>query len=148
MSEPTNKKLYAKVKAEAKRKFDVWPSAYASSWLVKEYKRRGGKYKGSRSKKSRSRSKKSRSRSRKSRSRSRKSKGGLTQWHKEKWIDVCQLPKKVPCGRSKSNTRKYPYCRPSVRVNSTTPKTYKEFSKAELKSRCSRKRRSPSKRVT
>jgi len=41
---PTNKELYARVKAEAKRKFDTWPSAYGSAWLVKEYKRRGGKY--------------------------------------------------------------------------------------------------------
>ena len=44
---PTNKKLYASVKAAARKKFKVWPSAYASSWLVKEYKRRGGKYSGS-----------------------------------------------------------------------------------------------------
>jgi len=41
---PTNKKLYARVKAEAKKKFDRWPSAYASAWLVKEYKKRGGGY--------------------------------------------------------------------------------------------------------
>lgn len=44
--EPTNKALYARKKAEAKRKFDVWPSAYASAWLTKEYKKAGGKYKG------------------------------------------------------------------------------------------------------
>ncbi len=44
--EPTNKALYNRVKAAAKKKFDVWPSAYASSWVVKEYKKRGGKYKG------------------------------------------------------------------------------------------------------
>ena len=42
---PTNKELYARVKAEAKQKFDVYPSAYANGWLVQEYKRRGGKYK-------------------------------------------------------------------------------------------------------
>lgn len=42
---PTNPELYAKVKAEAKRKFDVYPSAYANGWLVQEYKRRGGEYK-------------------------------------------------------------------------------------------------------
>ena len=42
---PTNPGLYARVKAEAKRKFDVYPSAYANAWLVREYKRRGGKYK-------------------------------------------------------------------------------------------------------
>ena len=43
--EPTNKALYNRVKAEAKKKYKVWPSAYASGWLTKEYKRRGGKYK-------------------------------------------------------------------------------------------------------
>ena len=48
---PTNKKLYAKVKAEAKKKFDVWPSAYGSAWLTKTYKARGGKYSGSKSNK-------------------------------------------------------------------------------------------------
>jgi len=42
---PTNKELYARVKAEAKRKFDVYPSAYANAWLVREYKSRGGTYK-------------------------------------------------------------------------------------------------------
>lgn len=42
---PTNPKLYARVKAAAKAKFDVYPSAYANGWLVAEYKRRGGKYK-------------------------------------------------------------------------------------------------------
>lgn len=41
---PTNKKLYARVKAEAKRKFKVYPSAYANGWLVKTYKARGGRY--------------------------------------------------------------------------------------------------------
>ena len=41
---PTNSKLYARVKAEAKRKFDVYPSAYANAWLVREYKKRGGGY--------------------------------------------------------------------------------------------------------
>jgi len=42
---PANPKLYASVKAAAKAKFDVYPSAYANGWLVQEYKRRGGKYK-------------------------------------------------------------------------------------------------------
>ena len=41
---PTNPTLYARVKAEAKRKFKVYPSAYANGWLVKTYKARGGKY--------------------------------------------------------------------------------------------------------
>jgi hypothetical protein len=42
---PTDPALYARVKAEAKAKFDVYPSAYANAWLVREYKKRGGGYK-------------------------------------------------------------------------------------------------------
>lgn len=41
---PKNPKLYARVKAEAKKKFKVYPSAYANGWLVREYKKRGGTY--------------------------------------------------------------------------------------------------------
>jgi len=41
---PTNPALYSRVKAEAKRKFDVYPSAYANAWLVRTYKKRGGGY--------------------------------------------------------------------------------------------------------
>jgi hypothetical protein len=41
---PTNPKLYAQVKAETKRKFDVYPSAYANAYLVRTYKKKGGKY--------------------------------------------------------------------------------------------------------
>ena len=44
MNVPVNKALYARVKAEAKRKFKVYPSAYANAWLVREYKKRGGGY--------------------------------------------------------------------------------------------------------
>lgn len=43
-NEPTDKKLYARVKAAAKKKFKVTPSAYSSAWIVREYKKRGGKY--------------------------------------------------------------------------------------------------------
>ena len=43
-SKPTNPKLYASVKAAAKKKFKVYPSAYANAWLVREYKKRGGGY--------------------------------------------------------------------------------------------------------
>jgi hypothetical protein len=45
MSEPANPRLYANVISAAKRKFDVYPSAYANGWAVQEYKRRGGTYK-------------------------------------------------------------------------------------------------------
>lgn len=41
---PKNPSLYARVKAEAKKKFKVYPSAYANAWLVRTYKKRGGTY--------------------------------------------------------------------------------------------------------
>ena len=41
---PKNKALYARVKAEAKRKFKVSRSEYANAWLVRTYKKRGGTY--------------------------------------------------------------------------------------------------------
>jgi hypothetical protein len=183
VSVPTNKALYARVKAEAKRKFKVWPSAYASGWLVKEYKRRGGKYrvtskkrrkstkkrrksskkrrksskKRRKSTKKRRKSSKKRRKSTKKRSKApkktrRKSKrsvqSGLGRWFAEEWINVCKLPKIVPCGRNKAKWKNYPYCRPRRRINKGTPKTARELSKAEIDRRCKRKRSSPKKRVT
>ena len=50
MNVPVDKKLYARVKAAAKRKFPVYPSAYANAWLVREYKKRGGTYRVERKK--------------------------------------------------------------------------------------------------
>ena len=44
-STPSDPKLYARVVQAAKNKFDVYPSAVANSWVVQEYKRRGGTYK-------------------------------------------------------------------------------------------------------
>ena len=45
--DPADKNLYNRIIAEAKRKFDTYPSAYANGWVVQEYKRRGGTYKAS-----------------------------------------------------------------------------------------------------
>ena len=45
-SNVANPSLYRKARAKAKAKFDVFPSAYASGYMVQEYKRMGGKYKG------------------------------------------------------------------------------------------------------
>jgi len=122
---PTNPTLYAKVKREAKRKFDVWPSAYASGWLVREYKKRGGKYSGSR--------KASRSK-------------GVGRWFREKWINVCELPKKVACGRSQTGKR-YPYCRPSKRISKKTPRLASSLSAAQIKKFCKEKRKNPKRKM-
>ena len=45
-STPKNPSLWSSVKAEAKSKFDVYPSAYANAWAAKEYNERGGKWSG------------------------------------------------------------------------------------------------------
>jgi hypothetical protein len=56
--------------------------------------------------------------------------GGLKQWFAEKWVDIKTGEE---CGRSgkDKNGRPYPACRPSRRVNSTTPKTTSEMSSSE-----------------
>ena len=41
---PTNPALWSRAKAAAKKKFKVYPSAYANAWLVRTYKKRGGTY--------------------------------------------------------------------------------------------------------
>lgn len=42
---PTNPKLWSQAKALAKKKFDVYPSAYANGWAAKWYKSKGGSWK-------------------------------------------------------------------------------------------------------
>ena len=70
----------------------------------------------------------------------RKTKKGLAlkRWFKEDWRD--QRTGKA-CGRSKGEKRGTPYCRPSKRISSKTPKTSKEMTSAEKKSRISQKKR-------
>ena len=46
---PNDPALYSRCKSEAKKKFDVWPSAYGSAYLVKLYKSRGGTFRKSNS---------------------------------------------------------------------------------------------------
>ena len=57
----------------------------------------------------------------------RKTKSGLAlkRWFKEKWKDE----KGNPCGSSKNKRTKV--CRPSSRVNSKSPKTWSQMTKAE-----------------
>jgi hypothetical protein len=139
---PTNKELYMKVKSLAKKKFQVWPSAYASSWLVRRYKKLGGEYIKTSSTKStimKFSTKKS----------SDLRKTGLSRWFEEEWIDVCQLPKIVSCGRknSRKSKRKYPYCRPLYKISSKSPLLASSLSSDDIKKRCEQKRKSPNKKV-
>lgn len=63
MSDVINKKLYEKVKSDADKIYSK-SSAYKSGWIVKEYKKRGGRYKGD------------------------KNNDGLSRWFKENWKDI------------------------------------------------------------
>jgi hypothetical protein len=70
----------------------------------------------------------------------RKTKEGanLKRWFKEKWVDV-RTGK--PCGRGEGEKRGTPYCRPSKRVSRETPKTSKEMTASEKRSRISQKKK-------
>ena len=125
-NKPLDKELYKKIVDMGRKKFKVWPSIYASTWVVKEYKRLGGRYSGKKS-----------------------DKDGLQRWFREEWINVCELPKKVKCGRPNANLKnwkkEYPYCRPIYKITHNTPKTVSEFSKKQLKNLCKTKRENPMK---
>mgnify|MGYP001294892458 FL=1 len=103
----TNPKLYNEVMREARLKFKRFPSIYASSWIVREYKKRGGKYIGSKN----------------------KEKTGLKRWYKEQWIQVIPYLKngeKIICG---SNNKDGKACRPLIRKGKNTPITLEELKK-------------------
>lgn len=110
---PRDMTLYNSVKKMASKKFKSPSGIYRSSWIVKEYLNRGGKY-----------------------SSNKKETSGLTRWFKEKWVDISRPIKNSKgkvigyksCGRKTQSNNKYPLCRPSKRINKKTPKTYKELS--------------------
>ena len=118
--QPINKALYNYVKQLAKKKFKSKSGIYRSSWIVKEYKKRGGRYSGKKS-----------------------SSSGLKRWYKEKWVDLNRPIRNSKgkiigyksCGRKsvKGSRDKYPLCRPSKRVNRGTPRTYHSISTKSIK---------------
>jgi len=44
-NKPTNPSKWSCYKSQAKKKFDVYPSAYANGWAAKQYKAAGGGWK-------------------------------------------------------------------------------------------------------
>lgn len=101
---PTNPRLYEAVKREAKSRFARWPSAYASAWLSREYRKRGGSYKG------------------------KKRSAGVDRWMREEWVQVVPYltdGTRVACGARRDAKA----CRPMRRVSSATPLTLPELVK-------------------
>ena len=70
----------------------------------------------------------------------RKTKKGLAlkRWFKEDWKDV-RTGK--ACGRRKGEKRGTPYCRPSKRVSSKSPKSTSDMSASEKKRKVAEKKR-------
>jgi len=97
-NKPNNPSLWKQAIAEAKKKYRVYPSAYANGYAAQWYKKRGGTW---------------------------KTEKDLRDWFDEKWVDISR-PKKgggyEPCGRrtegmSESDyRRKYPKCVPASRA--------------------------------
>jgi hypothetical protein len=148
MNEFLDQVLHQQIVKEAKTKFKVWPSAYASGWVVRTYKERGGKFKSHKNNKNKPSI----------------SASPLARWYREEWINVCQYletKEYKACGRStnsknsknpkNSKNSKYPYCRPRYRISSKTPETMGEIlekeGRKELERRCQRKRQHPELRI-
>ena len=112
---PLDPDLYATVVEEAKTRFAVWPSAYASGWVVKTYKERGGRYGGGAGG-------------------DRKARTGLTKWFGEEWVDLSrpihkggELVGYEPCGRKRSDDpADYPKCRPLKEALRMSPSEVKD----------------------
>ena len=103
--------LYLKVVEDARARFKRYPSVYASMWIQREYKKRGGGYRGRRP----SRQK------------------GVTRWLAEKWVQVIPYlttGKVVACGAPNRHTKA---CRPLVRISDKTPVTIPELLKVHSK---------------
>ena len=107
-------KLCPKGKAAAKRKFDVYPSAYANMYASAVC---SGKIKPG--------GKKKKKKKKTGGIIQLKSGGGLRKWVSEKWVDI-GAPKKdgkfQPCGRknAKKSKRKYPKCVPLAKAQRMT----------------------------
>ena len=104
MDKAKSKELYEQVKEDAKKKFKAFPSAYASIWIQREYKKRGGEFTKDKEKDSK-----------------------LNDWIKSRWIQVLPLLKEgkiIECGDKNKETKA---CRPSIRINKDTPITIQEL---------------------
>lgn len=108
MMTPTDPTLYAKIKTLANTKFLAKTSIYKSAWIVREYKKQGGKFREPKDPDQ-----------------------GLTRWFKEKWVDVNRPGQ--PCGRTQATTKGvYPLCRPTKKVTEKTPVLLNKLSRVEV----------------
>ena len=130
--QPKDKELYAKTKEKAKKKFKVYPSIYANSWLVSEYKKAYAKKHGE---------------GKEAYTGEKPKDSGLPKWFDEEWIDLSKSnpdkDKWVQCGRPKANQKKsdwkkdYPKCYPKSKAK----KLWKEGGQKAFDDAVKRKRK-------
>ncbi len=130
--QPKDKELYAKTKEKAKKKFKVYPSIYANSWLVSEYKKAYAKKHGE---------------GKEAYTGKKPKDSGLPKWFDEEWIDLSKSnpdkDKWVQCGRPKANQKKsdwkkdYPKCYPKSKAK----KLWKEGGQKAFDDAVKRKRK-------
>jgi len=110
---PTNSKLYNRIKKRIKSGLDKkgarW-SARSSQQLVNEYKKAGGKYKGS------------------------KQKSSLSEWQRETWVSINSVGDIVgACGSSRTKSGKQYRCLPKSKAESLTKAQRKATAQKKLK---------------
>jgi hypothetical protein len=104
--------LFESVKQEAIEKFERYPSIYASSWITREYKKRGGTYKDQKIN---------------TKEQTMFNIKGQNRWYAESWIQVIPYireNKVIQCGASNKHTKA---CRPLYRITEQTPITINEL---------------------
>lgn len=125
MENVANKRLYNKIKLEADKIYER-PSLYKSLYILKEYRDRGGTYKTPKP-------------------------VGLTpteRWLKEKWVKVSDWleGKNTPCGEGTFDA-----CRPTVRIDKTTPITLQElqarYGLEHIRKKVAQKLKNPTKNI-
>lgn len=97
-NEPENPDLWQRAVAEAKKRFKVYPSAYANAWAARWYKQRGGTWKSGTK--------------------------DLREWFREEWVDISRPIREDgkivgyrACGRSDvENADGYPKCLPKSKA--------------------------------
>lgn len=138
-------KLCKKGYEAAKKKFKVYPSAYANIYAARICNKTATTTK-------KKKVVKKIGVKRKTITKTNYKTSKLKRWIDEKWVDVCSPISKrktmqkityKPCGRGKGDQRKYPYCRPSERITKDTPVTAYELSSKKIKSMCAKKRKLP-----
>lgn len=115
-------RTYKTVKKRADAKFKERSSIYKSAWIVREYKKAGGKWLTPHDPSQ-----------------------GLTRWFKEDWVQIGKDGRatKRPCGSGGPK----PLCRPRKRLSKQTPSTIKELGPKRLQKAYRRKRKTPSRHV-